>query len=176
METRENARPPAVSILLPTYNRAGFLPQAFEAIRGQRFTDWELVIIDDGSNDDTAEVVRKGTADWIQPVRYVRQENQGVAGARNAALDLAGGDFVAFFDSDDVWLPHHLSDCVAALQANPEVDWVYGASRVVDFASGRVINDNSFYLDGAPRPFLGLRHTVKDRLHLITDEIGRAHV
>src|SRR5262245_36376166 len=103
-----------VSILLPTYNRAAFLPQAFDAIRGQEFGDWELIVIDDGSSDATEQVVRERTAGWAQPVRYVRQENAGAYGARNTGLDLAGGKYVAFYDSDDLWLPHHLRDSVAA--------------------------------------------------------------
>src|SRR6516225_5774559 len=101
---------PAVSIVLPTYNRARFLPQALESIRAQTWTDWELIIVDDGSCDDTAAVVRRLAAETDRPVRYVWQENGGPAAARNAGLDLARGTYVAFFDSDDYWLPHHLED------------------------------------------------------------------
>lgn len=162
---------PAVSILLPTYNRAAFLPQAFEAIRAQAFTDWELVIVDDGSRDATEEVVRAQTAGWPRAVRYVRQANAGAYGARNTALDLATGKYVAFYDSDDVWLPHHLGDCVAALEENPDVDWVYGASKLVHHATGEVAAPSSFYAGGRPKPFLGLKNRVASRgLHVIEDE------
>src|SRR5436305_3864507 len=94
---------PAVSILLPTYNRAKCLPQEFASIRSQPFTDCELIVVDDGSTDNTRELVEELTRGWPQPVRYHRQENQGAYGARNTGLDLATGECVAFFDSDDVW-------------------------------------------------------------------------
>ena len=68
---------------------------------------------------------------------------------------------VAFFDSDDLWLPHHLSTCVAALDANPEVDWVYAAGRRVELETGRVLSENSFYdSDGSPKQFLRLRTRI----------------
>ena len=85
---------PAVSIILPSYNRAKFLPQAFASIKAQQFTDWELIVVDDGSTDNTRELVEELTRDWSQPARYVYQENQGAYGARNTGLDLAGGEYV----------------------------------------------------------------------------------
>jgi glycosyltransferase involved in cell wall biosynthesis len=161
---------PAVSVILPTYNRARFLPQALASIRSQTFTDWELIVVDDGSTDDTPAVIAEQTRGWPQPVRYVRQENRGAYGARNTGLDLVRGESVAFFDSDDVWLPHHLADCAAALADNPDVDWVYGACRMVDCATGRVVCPNTFYLpDGRPRDFLRLRARAAARLRVIDD-------
>src|SRR3712207_6270965 len=97
---------PTVSIILPTYNRAKFLPQAFGSIRSQTWTDWELIIVDDGSTDETPEFLKELTANFQQPVRYICQENQGAYGARNTGLDHAIGKYIAFFDSDDLWLPH----------------------------------------------------------------------
>jgi glycosyltransferase involved in cell wall biosynthesis len=160
---------PAVSVILPTYNRADFLPQAFEAIRGQRFTDWELIVVDDGSTDGTRELVAALGRGWDRPVRYVHQGNQGAYGARNTGLGLARGEYVAFYDSDDIWLGHHLRDCVAALEAHPDVGWVYGACRMVDFATGAVLAPNTFYVDGRPRPFLRLRTRASGRLRIIDD-------
>src|SRR4051812_44009612 len=90
---------PAVSVILPTYNRAKFLPQAVASIRGQAFTDWELIIVDDGSTDDTREAVRALTVGVPQPVQYVYQDNQGPYAARNTGLDVTRGRYIAFFDS-----------------------------------------------------------------------------
>src|SRR5262245_20654457 len=104
-------QPARVSIILPTYNRAPFLPQALASIRSQQYTDWELIVVDDGSRDDTPLVVARLFADTPQPTRYVRQENQGAYAARNTGLGVAQGEYVAFFDSDDLWLPHHLRNC-----------------------------------------------------------------
>jgi glycosyltransferase involved in cell wall biosynthesis len=163
-------RRPAVSVILPTYNRARFLSQAFESIKGQSFQDWELIVVDDGSTDSTRELVAQLKEGLPQPVLYVYQENQGAYGARNTGLDLAVGKYVAFFDSDDYWLPHHLLDCVRALEANPEVDWVYGACRVVDFATGKVLGPNTFYFpDGRSRPFLKLRTRPSGQLQILED-------
>jgi len=160
---------PLVSILLPTYNRARFLPQAIESIRGQRFTDWELIIVDDGSTDETPTLIARLTADIEQPVQYIRQENRGAYAARNVGLDHATGKYIAFFDSDDQWLTHHLHDCVEALEANQDVDWVYGACRVVEHATGKVLSESTFYVDRRPRPFMNLKHRTQGRLQIIED-------
>jgi glycosyltransferase involved in cell wall biosynthesis len=163
-------RRPKVSIILPTFNRSRFLPQAFQAIASQSFADWELIFVDDGSTDDTRLVVADERAKLTQPVRYVHQENQGAYGARNTGLDHATGHYVAFYDSDDLWLPHHLSECVAALEACPEVDWVYAASRMVDYSDGRVLAPHCFYVAGRPRPFLRLGARAAGALRVIADE------
>jgi glycosyltransferase involved in cell wall biosynthesis len=160
---------PAVSIILPTYNRAGFLPQAFEAIRQQRWSDWELIVVDDGSTDNTRELVAELSCGWPQVVHYVYQENRGAYTARNRGLDLAQGRYVAFYDSDDRWLPDYLTKCVEALEANPEVDWVYTACRVVDQAAGRVLEPSTFHPGGRPRPFLRLRYRASGLLQIIDD-------
>jgi glycosyltransferase involved in cell wall biosynthesis len=162
---------PKVSIVLPTFNRARFMPQAFQSIASQTWTDWELIVIDDGSTDETRALVEKFAASGNYRVHYIYQANMGGAGygARNTGLDHARGAYIAFFDSDDYWLPHHLADCVAGLESQPEVDWVYGACRVADYASGREIEPNTFYTGGKPRPFLGLRTRQVGELRIIED-------
>jgi glycosyltransferase involved in cell wall biosynthesis len=160
---------PKVSVILPTYNRAKFLPQAFASIKSQHCTDWELIVVDDGSTDATPELVEQFRADVAQPVRYIRQANGGPYAARNTGLDAARGEYVAFFDSDDVWLPHHLRDCAEALAAHPEVDWVYGACRIVELGTGRELAPHTFYSNGKPHTFLSLRRKQLGRLYLIED-------
>jgi glycosyltransferase involved in cell wall biosynthesis len=161
---------PILSIVLPTYNRVSFLPQAFEAICSQTFADWELIVVDDGSTDDTETVVRQLAKRIDRPVRYVRQENRGAYGARNTGLDLASGKFVAFYDSDDRWLPHHLKECVDALEAHPEVDWVFTACRRVEHETGRILCENTFYdADGNPWPFLKLTAVADGKLRVLND-------
>ncbi len=161
--------PPTVSIVMPTYNRAGFLPQALRSIAAQRWQDWELIVIDDGSSDDTRAVLDGLRATVSQPVHYHYQQNQGPPAARNAGVDRARGDYVAFFDSDDEWLPHHLTDCVAALEANRDVDWVYGAGRRIRHATGEVLVPHSFYPGGRPLPFLSLRTRQAGALRVLDD-------
>lgn len=169
MSDLSSATKPTVSIILPTYNRAKYLPAAFESIRSQIFTDWELIIVDDGSSDETREMVPVWTQGIKQPVRYLYHENRGAYGARNTGLDHATGKYIAFYDSDDIWLPHHLLDCVVGLDANPDVDWVYGACRIVDDTSDHVLSESTFYVDGQPRPFLRLRSRNVGRLNIIED-------
>ena len=161
---------PTVSIILPTYNREKFLPEAFAAIAAQTFLDWELIVVDDGSTDGTRELVPRLTAEFSQPVRYIYQENQGAYGARNTGLDHATRKYIAFYDSDDLWLPHHLEDCVDALEANPDVDWVYGACRMVDHPTGKELAASTFYVEGQPRPFLQLKTRAAGKLRIIEDE------
>lgn len=160
--------PDLVSVILPTYNRAAFLPQALAAIRSQRHAGWELIVIDDGSTDDTEAVVRRETAGWSQPVTYHKQANAGPYGARNAGLDRARGAYVAFYDSDDTWLPHHLSDCLSVMSANADVDWVYASCRVVD-AADRELSPSTFYVDGQPRAFLSLNSREAGVGRVLTD-------
>jgi glycosyltransferase involved in cell wall biosynthesis len=161
--------PPLVSIVLPTYDRAKFLPQALESIRSQTWTDWELVIVDDGSHDETPAVVRQLTAGADHPVRYVWQENGGPAAACNAGLDLARGKYVAFLDSDDYWLPHHLKECVEALEGDPAVAWVFCAGTRVNYLTKRVLIEHDFYkVDWRPR-FLSMRTRRSGDLRVFDD-------
>ena len=170
MSSATERRPePTISIVLPTYNRAPFLKQAFTSVRSQTFTDWELIVVDDGSTDGTRQLTARLAEDLPQRCHYVFQENQGAYGARNTGLNLARGKYVAFFDSDDLWLPHHLQNCAEALNANRDVDWVFGACQMVEHRTGHELAPTTFYTNGKPRPFLKLRHTKIGKLHIIQD-------
>jgi glycosyltransferase involved in cell wall biosynthesis len=138
------------------------------SIAGQECGDWELIVVDDGSTDDTRAVIERWTPKLSQPVKYVWQENGGAYAARNTGLDHVSGEYVAFFDSDDLWLPHHLSRCVEVLSGNPDVDWVFAACRSVD-ADGHVVAETTFEDNGRPRRFLALQHRVSGRAHVIED-------
>jgi glycosyltransferase involved in cell wall biosynthesis len=159
---------PVVTIILPTHNRSTFLPEAFASILAQTWTDWELIVVDDGSTDDTRAVVD----DWIgripNRVIYTHQQNKGAYGARNTGLDQATGQYIAFFDSDDLWLPEYLERCVTALRQAPEIDWVFVACRCID-GSGHTVQETTFETSNGPRPFVSLRgHAIGD-LNVIDD-------
>jgi glycosyltransferase involved in cell wall biosynthesis len=160
---------PAVSVVIPSYNRAHLLADAFESVRCQTYTDWELIVVDDGSVDDTRAVVTKLSAGTPQRVHYEYQQNQGPAAARNRGVACARGRYIAFLDSDDAWLPHHLQNCVAALEASPDVDWVYGACRLVALGSDTEIHASSFYPHGKARDFLKLGTETRGSLRVIRD-------
>jgi glycosyltransferase involved in cell wall biosynthesis len=101
----------AVSVVIPAYNAAHFLSAAIDSVRAQTLGDLEILVIDDGSTDDTAEVVRGcGTL-----VRYFHQDNAGVGAARNRGIAEANGRYVAFLDADDTWYPHKLERQLAGL-------------------------------------------------------------
>jgi glycosyltransferase involved in cell wall biosynthesis len=108
-----------VSVILPTYNRADTIHRAIESVRRQTLQDWELVVIDDGSTDNTAAVIQKRYAREPR-LRLIRQKNTGVSGARNAGMRASAGKYLAFLDSDDEYLPHHLALESAFLEAHPE--------------------------------------------------------
>src|SRR5262249_47583067 len=150
-------------------NRARFLPDAVRSIKSQTLTDWELVVVDDGSTDDTRAVMDRLTAENRERVRYVYQENEGPYGARNTGVGHSRGRYVAFFDSDDLWLPFHLERCVAALEANPDVDWVCAAMRKVSYETGAVLEASTFHEGGRPNSFLSLRAEDRDGLKVVTD-------
>jgi glycosyltransferase involved in cell wall biosynthesis len=111
-----------VSVIMPTYNRRQTIQAAIASVQRQTFQDWELIVVDDGSRDGTASVI-----DGSDPrLVLIRQENQGVNAARNAAMLRARGRYIAFLDSDDEWLPHHLELSVAFFRAFPGEDFLSG--------------------------------------------------
>jgi hypothetical protein len=166
-DIKRGATAPLVSVILPTFNRARFLPAAFAAIHAQQIASCEVVVVDDGSTDDTKDVVAAIATSSPLAVRYLAQANQGAYGARNTGVAAAAGSYLAFYDSDDVWLPHHLPTCVAALDDNPDLDWVYGACQLVDLDTGRVISPDSFREGDRPRPFMRLPQDVRGNVHVI---------
>ena len=103
-----------VSVVIPTYNRREFVQRAIRSILGQSRPADEIIIIDDGSTDGTEDVVLKN----FPRVRYVRQKNQGISAARNLGIQTSSGDWIAFLDSDDEWLPKKLEKQVQALKEN----------------------------------------------------------
>ena len=107
-----------VSIIVPTYNAAQYIASLLDSIAKQTFSDWELIIIDDGSTDETAACLALAPADGRR--QFIQQANGGSAAARNRGLAAAQGEWVVFLDVDDGWHPDFLSEMVAALSAAPE--------------------------------------------------------
>jgi len=135
-------RPPRVSVNLCCYNSEKYLDETLQSVISQTFTDWELVVVDDGSTDSTAAIIRA----YIErgyPIRYIYQQNTGLGQARNTALDLSNGTYVAFVDHDDVWAPDKLARQVAVFEATPELSVVYSQCRLID-EHGRFIDRRPF--------------------------------
>ena len=111
-----------VSVIIPTYNRAALVQEAIESVLGQSFDDYEIIVIDDGSTDATGQALER----FASKIRYVWQENRGLSAARNRALGLAKGEYIALLDSDDFWPPYKLGLEVAILDTYPDVGFVFG--------------------------------------------------
>jgi glycosyltransferase involved in cell wall biosynthesis len=127
---------PSVSIIVPAFNRTRFLTLAVESAVNQTYPDWELIIADDGSDEETQRYLR-GIAS--PTVRIVRLPHSGIPSVvRNAAAAAASGRYLAFLDSDDEWAPRKLERQMAALRDQPQCRWSYTACRHID-ASGRLI-------------------------------------
>lgn len=111
---------PRVSVLIPTWNREEYLGEAIESVLAQTYRDFEIVVVDDGSTDGTAELVKR-----YDQVRYVWQPHSGIPAARNRALEEARGELIAWLDSDDLYAPTKLEKQVAYLDTHPECQIVF---------------------------------------------------
>lgn len=131
MNTSANHHKPVVSVVMPVYNGERFVESSIRSVLAQTFVDWELVVVDDASDDASPQIVRR-FAKQDERIRLVQLErNGGAAVARNAAIDLSRGRYLAFLDGDDLWVPHKLERQVAFMQENG-VAFSYGAYDRVD--------------------------------------------
>ncbi len=112
-----------ISVIIPTYNRAQWVRRAIDTALSQTFQAAEIVVVDDGSTDDTAEVVRGLGGAGRPEIRYIHQTNAGPSAARNRGIREARGQWIAFLDADDEWLEHKLERQAAGLRRDPELAW-----------------------------------------------------
>jgi len=117
--------PPKISVVIPTYNNAALLHETLDGVRRQTWKNFEIIVVDDGSTDDTAEVVRK----YDPSICYAFETNQGPAAARNRGVALAQGEFIAFCDHDDVWNDRHLESLLDVFTAYPAAAMVFDDVR-----------------------------------------------
>ena len=146
---------PLVSVIVPVYNGAALLPAALASIQAQTGVDWEIIVIDDGSTDDSAAVARA----WPGEVVCVTQPNQGPAAARNHGLALARGAFIAFLDCDDCWPAGRLHHHLELFAQTPAAEIVIGTTWVVEMATAP---------EAAAKPLLPVP--------MITDQLGSVTV
>jgi len=140
-----------ISVVIPTYNNAHFLPEALDSVFAQTFGDVEIIVVNDGSTDNTREVVRA----YGRTLIYVEQENSGPARARNKGVSFARGEYVAFLDADDVWMPDKLEQQMGVFSLNQNAALVY--SQVVEF-------DEVSRRESPPRPRQVYSGSLFDRL------------
>jgi len=139
---------PNVSVVIPTYNSAHFLREAIASVHAQQWPALEIIVVDDGSTDDTETVVNalSGSGD----LRFIRQENAGAASARNTGIAAAKGEWIAFLDADDVWLPGKLTNQLAELEKRPNAAFSY-TNVTLRSATGE---ENDLECGNADRPLL----------------------
>lgn len=140
---------PKVSILTPAYNSAKYLPETIESVLAQTFQDFEMIIVDDGSTDNTKEVVEAYVKNYPGKIRYIYQQNAGPAAARNTAIKNSTGEYLALLDSDDLWFPNRLEEGVKILDTHPEVGLVHSRTKRVigDIEMGGSVRQTK-YLSG----------------------------
>jgi GT2 family glycosyltransferase len=130
----ENSRMPRVSVIIPAYNAAWCIRRAIDSVLAQDYRDFELIVVDDGSQDDTAALL----AGYGDALRVVSKSNGGLSSARNAGIAAARGAFVAFLDADDWWLPAKLARQLALMDARPDLMFCSTASAVQTPAGERL--------------------------------------
>jgi glycosyltransferase involved in cell wall biosynthesis len=127
---------PLVSVVIPAYNCAAYIIEAIESVISQTYAAWEVIVIDDGSKDETSQVLQP----YKSVIRYEYQQNQGVSIARNHGIELARGEFVAFLDADDFFLPDKLAAQIAMFKAQPSLGIVHSGWRKVN-SKGEFLQD-----------------------------------
>jgi len=146
-----------VSVVIPCYNQAHFLGEAIESVLSQSYTNFEIVVVDDGSTDNTSEVASR----YPDKVRLIRQENKGLSGARNTGIGHSEGEYLVFLDSDDRLLPEALEAGLECFRAHPECAFVSGHCRFIG-------TDGSLLMETPPPPIgSDIYLTILSRSHFI---------
>lgn len=152
-----------VSVIIPSYNSGHYLKEALDSALAQTFMDYEVVVVNDGSTDSTEAVIRDYEQRYPEKIRYIYQNNKGLAAARNTAIQHVTGEYLALLDADDRWLPERLAETVAAMDADQKLGIVH--ANITRFASNGNILDtpqrDTRYLTG-----MIFEHIFLRRAHL----------
>jgi glycosyltransferase involved in cell wall biosynthesis len=162
-----------VDVIIPAFNAAKYLPAALESVGAQTFEDWQIVLVDDGSTDNTAEVVAPFIDRFGPKLKYIKQENRGMSAARNAAIRASTSEWIALLDADDVWAPCRLAESIQAFATRPRAGIAYGLITYMDHA-GRPLGTfqgNAGRVEGSIAPYIYMR---KVELPCVTVTIRRA--
>lgn len=127
---------PSVSVIMPVYNGEKYISNALDSLLAQSFDDWELVIVNDGSTDSSAKKIEPYFE--LANIRYIYQDNRGVAAALNRGIEFSSGDFIALLDQDDIYLPDKLSLQISLMREHPDIALAHGDIKLID-GEGREI-------------------------------------
>lgn len=170
--------PPKVSVIIPAYNSSRYLAETIESVLAQSYREFEVIVVDDGSTDETLAVAQR----FAPTVRALTKANGGPASARNLAMQHASGDYLAFLDSDDLWVADKLEKQVAFLESNPQVALCYGQAVMFSGEADQKIErerigytgEASFALlllgDFLPNSTVVLRSTCRERVGWLNED------
>jgi glycosyltransferase involved in cell wall biosynthesis len=139
--------PRLVSVIIIFLNARQFLEEAIASVLAQTNPDWELLLVDDGSTDESAAIALRYAAEYPANIRYLEHsnhQNRGKSLSRNLGIAHARGEYIAFLDADDIWLPHKLEQQVALLEVHPEAGMIYGLDRYRYSWTGRSDDERDF--------------------------------
>jgi glycosyltransferase involved in cell wall biosynthesis len=154
---------PSVSVIVPVHDAGPYLAEALDSVLAQKYEPLELVVVDDGSTDDSAAIAAE------RPVRLIRRPHSGIASTRNAGVAAANGELIAFLDADDLWLPDTLALRVEHLIADPELGYVL--ARIEIFGDAELTAPSWLPADWVNRPQPGMLPTFVGRATLV-EKIG----
>jgi glycosyltransferase involved in cell wall biosynthesis len=168
-----------VDVIIPAFNAAKYLPAALESVSSQTFEDWQIILVDDGSTDNTAEVIAPFRDRFGSKFRYIKQENGGQPVARNNAIRASSSEFIALLDADDMWMPCRLAESLKVLAENPKAGLSYGQINITDSNGSilRTFEGNPRHREGRIAPHIYMRNvelpclTVTLRRKCV-DEVG----
>ena len=133
---------PKVSVIIPTYNAARWIGETIDSVQSQTYKNYEIIVIDDGSVDSTREVLEK----YIKNINYIYQDNKGVSSARNHGIKISAGEYIAFLDNDDIWLPDKLSLQIQVLESQKNIAMIFTDGELFDeyrVTKRRIISNNT---------------------------------
>ncbi len=132
------------SVIIPTYNRADFITKTINSVIQQTYQSWEIIIVDDGSKDNTAEIVAVFVEKWGEKIRYFYQENGERGKARNKGMQEAKGDYITFLDSDDLLYPHYLAEGLAVINQHQKPPFVHIGYEIIDAKTSKSSHQVNF--------------------------------
>ena len=121
---------PKISVILTVYNRAHFLRRCIDSLLNQSFKDWELIIVDDGSNDNSIEILNEYELNY-ENIKVFQQENKKLPLSRNKGIELSEGEYITFLDSDDEYVKDHLLKRIEYMEMHPEIDLIHGGVNII---------------------------------------------
>jgi len=157
---------PLVSVVIPVYQSPSFIVHALNSVLAQTFSHYEIIVVNDGSPD--TEILERLLKPYAATVRYIMQENRGPGAARNAAILEARGEYVAFLDSDDFWLPHHLQNQVNLLQADRSLSLVHSNNLWVE---GDVPIRKTFRANGNSKHPVTFEALLAEECQIVTSSV-----